>query len=137
MSAEYKDYGYWIVPYFQHKASAIGPNTHVLIDAAIQRYSYPLQPFRSCFGVLCYAEKYLLQALENCCKDAVLAGKYNYSYICNTVSSYYKEPLKSPVIQNKQKEVSADIAGTHKNDDSKYSLQNLIKRQEMEAEYEE
>ena len=27
MPAEYKDYGYWTVPYFQQKASAIGPST--------------------------------------------------------------------------------------------------------------
>lgn len=86
MPAECKDYGYWTVPYFQHKASAIDPNTHALIDAVIQRYTYPVQSFRSCFGILCYAENYSPQALENCCKDAVLAGKCNYSYICNTVS---------------------------------------------------
>lgn len=27
MPAEYGDYEYWSVPYFQHKASRIGPNT--------------------------------------------------------------------------------------------------------------
>ena len=36
MPAEYKDYGYWTVPYFQQKASAIGPSTRALIDAVIQ-----------------------------------------------------------------------------------------------------
>ena len=29
MPAEYKDYGYWTVPYFQQKASAIGPSTRL------------------------------------------------------------------------------------------------------------
>ena len=37
MPAEYKDYGYWTVPYFQQKASAIGPSTRALIDAVIQK----------------------------------------------------------------------------------------------------
>lgn len=58
MPAEYKDYGYWNVPYFQHKASAIGPNTRTLIDAVIQKSQYPVQTFRSCFGILHCAEKY-------------------------------------------------------------------------------
>ena len=78
--AEYKDYGYWNVPFFQHKVSMIGPNTRALIDAVIQKSWYPVQPFRSCFGILRCAEKYSPEALERCCKDAVLAGKCNYSY---------------------------------------------------------
>ena len=57
MPAGYKDYGYWTVPYFQQKASAIGPSTRALIDAVIRKYAYPVQSFRSCFGILRYAEK--------------------------------------------------------------------------------
>ena len=134
MPAEYKDYGYWNVPYFQQKASAIGPSTRALIDAVIRKYAYPVQAFRSCFGILQYAEKYSPEALERCCKDAVLAGKCNYSYICNTVSAYHKEPLQNPSPQSKRKEDAATtISGTYKDDDSKYSLRNLLKRQETEA----
>ena len=54
MPAEYKDYGYWNVPYFQQKASAVGPSTRALIDAVIRKYAYPVQSFRSCFGILRY-----------------------------------------------------------------------------------
>ena len=68
MPAEYKDYGYWNVPYFQHKAAAIGPNTRTLIDAVSQKSPYPVQSFRSCFGILRYAEKYSPEALERCRK---------------------------------------------------------------------
>lgn len=138
MPAEYKDYGYWNVPYFQQKASAIGPSTRALIDAVIRKYAYPVQSFRSCFGILRYAEKYNPETLENCCKDAVLAGKCNYSYICNTISTYHKEPPKDTPSQNKSKESpSSSISGTYKDDDSKYSLKNLLKRQETEAGNEE
>ena len=42
-----EDYGYWTVSYFQLKASAIGHNTHALIDAVIRKYAYPVQSFRS------------------------------------------------------------------------------------------
>ena len=138
MPAEYKDYGYWTVPYFQQKASAIGPSTRALIDAVIRKYAYPVQSFRSCFGILRYAEKYSPEALERCCKDAVLAGKCNYSYICNTISTYHKEPSQSTASQSKPNEDAATtVSGTYKDDDSKYSLKNLLKRQETEAGYEE
>ena len=85
MPAEYKDYGFWVVSYFRQKASVIGPSARVLIDTVIQKYTYPMQFFRSCFGILRYTEKYSPEALECCSKDAVLAGKCNYSYICNPI----------------------------------------------------
>ncbi len=89
-------------------------------------------------GILRYAEKYNPETLESCCKDAVLAGKCNYSYICNTISTYHKEPPKDTPSQNKSKESpSSSISGTYKDDDSKYSLKNLLKRQETEAGNEE
>lgn len=138
MPAEYKDYGYWNVPYFQQKASAIGPGTRALIDAVIRKYAYPVQAFRSCFGILQYAEKYSPEALERCCKDAVLAGKCSYSYICNTVSAYHREPLPAPAPQDKRREAAAaPVSGMYKDDDNKYSLRNLLKRQETEAGNEE
>src|SRR5699024_4524190 len=52
----------------------------------------------SCFGILRYAEKYSPEALERCCKDAVLAGRCNYSYICNTIRSSYG--VESNVLHN-------------------------------------
>ena len=138
MPAEYKDYGYWTMPYFQQKASAIGPSTRALIDAVIRKYAYPVRSFRSCFGILRYAEKYSPEALERCCKDAVLAGKCNYSYICNTISTYHREPSRSTTSQSKPNEdASIAVSGTYKDDDSKYSLKNLLKRQETEAGHEE
>ena len=138
MPAEYKDYGYWTVPYFQQKASAVGTSTRALIDTVIRNYAYPVQSFRSCFGILRYAEKYSPEALEHCCKDAVLAGKCNYSYICNTIATYHKEPLHHPAPQSESnKNISAAISGTYKDDDSKYFLRNLLKRRETEGGYEE
>ena len=75
---------------------------------------------------------------SRCCKDAVLAGKCNYSYICNTISTYHKEPVQNATPQSKPKEEAATaVSGTYKDDDSKYSLKNLLKRQETEGGYEE
>ena len=52
----------------------------------------------------------------------------------SAVSAYHKEPLQNPSPQSKRKEDAATtISGTYKDDDSKYSLRNLLKRQETEA----
>lgn len=37
MPAEYKDYGYWTMPYFQQKAFAVSSSTRTLIDAVIPK----------------------------------------------------------------------------------------------------
>lgn len=134
MPAEYKDYGYWNVPYFQKKASAVGPNTRAMIDAIIRKHTHPVQSFRSCFGILRCAEKYSGEALEACCKDALLAGKCNYSYICNTVSIYHRETATPEISRNRSpKGTTGPATGTYKDDDSKYSLKNLLGRQGSEA----
>lgn len=137
MPAEYKDYGYWNVPFFQNKASKIGSNTRAVIDAVIQKSRYPVQSFRSCFGILRCAEKYSPEALERCCKDAILSGKCSYSYICNTVSAYHIERSDDAGKPHKRTETSsAAISGTYKDNDDKYSLKSLLERQEKEAWHE-
>ena len=134
MPKEYHDYGYWNVPYFQMKASKIGPNTRALIDRVITKFSYPVQSFRSCFGILRFAERYSPGALEACCHDAVLEGRCNYTYISNTIATYYSEPKAA---QKDTGSVSNNtVKGAYKDDDTKYSLKNLLKRQEQEGRHE-
>ena len=79
MPKEYNEYGYWNVSYFEHKASAIGPNTRMAIDEVIAKFKYPVQSFRSCFGILNYAKRYSKEALESCCRDALLNNRCNYT----------------------------------------------------------
>lgn len=52
MPKEYGDYGFWNVPYFLSRAEKVGPNTKALVQQVIQRFQYPVQSFRSCFGIL-------------------------------------------------------------------------------------
>lgn len=133
MPAEYGDYGYWSVPYFQHKASRIGPNTQTLILGVVKKFNHPVQSFRSCFGILKLADRYSPQALENCCRDAVIFGKYSYTYIANTIASYHIDDPSKPKSQVKKTKTELPTTGTYKDDDSGYSLRNLIKRQEEEG----
>ena len=99
----------------------------------IEKFEYPVQSFRSCFGILRYAEKYGKLALEECCHDAILQGKCNYTYIANTISMYAK-PTTEPLVDRLSsalKHAAKDtvVTGIYKDDDSKYSLENLLKRQ--------
>ena len=139
MPKEYKDYGYWNVPYFQQKAAQIGPETRLLIDRVIARFAYPVQAFRSCFGILRFAERYSCEALEACCHDAILAGRCNYSYVANTIATYDRKPDReqcSSPSGNSRRESRKPVTGAYKDDDAKYTLENLLKKQSQEAHHE-
>ena len=97
MPREYSDYGYWNKPYFLAKAERVGLETKILIQRVIEKFDYPVQFFRSCFGILSFAEKYGEFALEACCHDAILRGKCNYTYIANTTSMYAVPVAEPPV----------------------------------------
>ena len=132
MPKEYADYGFWNVPYFLKKASDIGPDTRILIENVVHKFDYPVQSFRSCFGILRFAERYSPDALERCAHDAILAGRCNYTYISNTITSYADEPapktgVDQPAVTTRHDPVQA--AGAYKDDDSRYTLRSLIERQ--------
>ena len=133
MPKEYSDYSYWNTPYFLARAGAIGPNTRSLIQRVIEKFAYPVQSYRSCFGILRFAEKYGKEALENCCRDALLYGKCSYNYIHNTISVYAhpgKDEFDRMAHSLKPADESLAVTGLYKDDDSLYSLDNLLKRQE-------
>lgn len=138
MPREYRDYGYWNVPYFLRKAADIGPDTRILIENVINSFRYPVQSFRSCYGILRFAERFSPVTLERCCHDAILAGRCNYTYISNTIAVYDtaapEETLKAASSATQKNPVSDIPAGTYKDDDSLYSLQNLLKKQEVRDE---
>ena len=133
MPKEYSDYGYWNSPYFLSKAGAIGPNTRMLIERVIERFDYPVQAYRSCFGILRFAERYSKEALENCCRDAITFGKCSYNYVSNAISAYDtpgKKEIDRLSMSLKPLNDNVDVTGVYKDDDSQYSLDNLLKKQE-------
>ena len=133
MPKEYGDYGYWNKPYFLARAEKIGPDTKILIGQVMEKFQHPVQSFRSCYGILNFAEKYGKAALEACCHDAILRGKCSYTYIANTISMY-AIPAPAPLDRTSSslKPVARDVVvtGAYKDDDDKYSLKNLLRRQE-------
>ena len=132
MPKEYSDYSYWNTPYFLSRAGIIGPNTRTLIQRVIEKFTYPVQSYRSCFGILRFAEKYGKEALENCCRDAVICGKCSYNYVSNTISMYAHpgaDKVDRMITSLKPVDDSRIITGTYKDDDSRYSLENLLRKQ--------
>lgn len=132
MPTEYGDYGYWNKPYFLSKAERIGSNTKILIQNVIEKFDYPVQSFRSCYGILRFADKYGNPALEACCRNAILYGKCSYTYIANTISLYAAadfEPDDRMRSMLKPAHEETVVTGIYKDDDEKYSLQNLLNRQ--------
>ena len=132
MPTEYGDYGYWNKPYFLSKAERVGPNTKILIQNVIEKFDYPVQSFRSCYGILRFAEKYGNPALEECCRNAILYGKCSYTYIANTISLYAISDFEpDDRMKNTLKPAHEDTAvtGIYKDDDAKYSLESLLSRQ--------
>ena len=134
MPDEYRDYGYWNKPYFLSKAESIGPNTKLLIQNVMEKFDYPVQSFRSCHGILTFAEKYSRDALEECCREAILYGKCSYTYISSTISMYSTPAPEPPIDRMKSslRPVNEDtvVTSVYKDDDEKYSLQRLLSRQE-------
>lgn len=131
MPTEYADYGYWNVPYFLHKADAIGPSTRAVIERVIQKFTFPVQSFRSCFGILNYAKRYSANTLERCCEAALLAGRCNYTFITNTISSYVEvENEDNKNLESKKEDSEIAVTGAYKDNDEEYSMAKLLQKQE-------
>jgi len=101
----------------------------------IERFEHPAQSFRSCFGIIKLKDRYGCQALEQCCDAAVLAGKCNYSYVVNTIASFVSEPsaLPAPSESHANGDDKDVKTGTYKDDDTRYSLDNLLRRNTKEG----
>ena len=134
MPKEYENYGYWNKPYFLAKAERIGPNTKIMIQNIMEKSDYPVQSFRSYYGILRFAEKYSISALEECYREAILYGKCSYTCIASTISMYAEpaptlaDRLKSSLKPLKPYDEDTSVTGIYKDDDDKYSLQNLLNR---------
>jgi transposase len=125
---KYKEYLQWSKPSFQQWASKIGPYTRTVIDGQFDRVQFPVQAFRTCQGILSFSKRYTSIALEECCKQATLRGSCSYTYIKNTIANFIvpdQKPDALPPVPEPQRPVSG-----YKSNDLKYSLKQLLNRQE-------
>ena len=101
----------------------MGSLSKELIRRVIEKFDFPVQAYRSCFGILRYAEKYSKEALENCCRDAVQYGRCSYNYITNTISNYAhpgEKKVERMASSLKPENKDLVVTGVYKDDDSLY-----------------
>lgn len=79
------DYREWNAEFFISKAMTIGPNTVDVIKTVLHSREQEVQTYRLCLGIIGFAKKYSREALEECCRQAVKAGKPNYTFIKNSI----------------------------------------------------
>lgn len=81
----YNDYREWNAEFFISKAMTIGPNTVDVIKTVLHSREQEVQTYRLCLDIIGFAKKYSREALEECCRQAVKAGKPNYTFIKNSI----------------------------------------------------
>lgn len=82
----YNDFREWNAEFFISKAMTIGPNTVDVIKTVLHSREQEVQTYRLCLGIIGFAKKYSREALEECCRQAIKAGKPNYTFIKNSIS---------------------------------------------------
>ena len=81
----YNDFREWKAEFFISKAMTIGPNTVDVIKTVLHSREQEVQTYRLCLGIIGFAKKYSREALEECCRQAIKAGKPNYTFIKNSI----------------------------------------------------
>ena len=81
----YNDFREWNAEFFISKAMTIGPNTVDVIKTVLHSREQEVQTYRLCLGIIGFAKKYSKEALEECCRQAIKAGKPNYTFIKNSI----------------------------------------------------
>jgi len=126
---KYREYLQWSMPGFQQWAAHIGPNTRAVIDQQFMSVQFPAQAFRRCQGILSFAKRYSEKALESCCQEAVLRGSCSYTYVKNTIVTFFDKDEESTVVEP-LRENNHEPQPVYKSKDSQFSLDALIKKQE-------
>jgi len=74
------------------KASKIGPQTTELIKATLKSRHYPEQAFRTCLGILNFAQKYEHQLIEQACRAVYESKEFTYQAVKQELNWLHKQP---------------------------------------------
>ncbi len=114
MSKDYNDYREWNAEYFVRRAMTVGSNTVDAIKCILTSRKLEVQTYRMCLGVLGFAAKYGKTAQEECCRQAIAAGRVKYTYIKNSIQAV-SEDIASPSMlskRNEERNKGAFVMGT-------------------------
>lgn len=81
----FSGYAEWSSTYFIQKSLTIGPKTTEVIRRILKSRSYEVQTYRSCVGILSFANKYGKAVLEECCSQALDLNKVTYTFIKTSI----------------------------------------------------
>ncbi|MBW6475384.1 MAG: IS21 family transposase [Anaerolineaceae bacterium] len=73
-------------------ASKIGPQTTALIKATLKSRRYPEQAFRTCLGILNFAQKYDHQLIEQACQAVYEIKAFSYQAVKQELNLLHKQP---------------------------------------------
>jgi len=73
------------------RASKIGPQTTKLIKATLKSRRYPEQAYRTCLGILNFAQKYDVQMLEKACQAVYEIKAFSYQAVKQELNLLYKQ----------------------------------------------
>ena len=81
----FSGYAEWSSTYFIQKSMTVGPKTTEVIRRILKSRSYEVQTYRSCVGILSFANKYGKAVLEECCSQALDLNKVTYTFIKTSI----------------------------------------------------
>lgn len=87
LSSQAKAYSDWSLPYFQDKATQIGPHTCSYITELIEHKSYPELGYKQAQGILMLEKLYAKERIESACQQAGKFTKRGYHIIANMLKN--------------------------------------------------
>ena len=92
MPEDHQSYLQWDANRFAEWAKKIGPHTETTVKSILASYKIEQQGYRSCMGLLKFADKYSIERLENACRRA----------LCYTPNPSYKS-IKNILVTGQDK----------------------------------
>jgi transposase len=102
----------WTIARFTEKGRAIGPFTATLLERILQSRKHPELGYRSCLGVLRFANRYTNERLEAACQRAVAMNACSYRSIKSMLATGFdRQPLEEPNIRAAHQEIHSNVRG--------------------------
>ena len=104
----------------------VGNSTVSVIKNILSSRKLEVQTYRMCLGVLNYSKKYGNHVLEECCRQALVADKINYTYIKNSIPAIAEDlctPQERSRINEERNRGGFVMHGSRGNGCSKSSFQ--------------
>jgi len=87
MPSAHRRYANWTPDRIRSQATAVGPNTEILIDVILRSKPHPEQGFRSAIGILRLAKTHGPGRLEAACERALEIGARSYSSLASILKN--------------------------------------------------